>query len=214
MILRWLTSAALGNPVVPEVNTRSARSSSLTLGALGTIAGLIRSFAAVANAGALGFLTALTQPTPEDLVKEIAPLYQKMNGKSLKDTVEVAADDRANSLIVLSSESNYAAIEKLVSTLDTEDAQDKIMQAFPLKNADAQDVAKQLKDLAEDTGSSSRYPFYFFSSAPASSSKKMNVVADRRRNTATSYIGPERRSGQQAEILQQPSLLEKARTTG
>ena len=28
--------------------------------------------AAVANAGALGFITALTQPTPEDLVKEIA----------------------------------------------------------------------------------------------------------------------------------------------
>ena len=27
--------------------------------------------AAVANAGALGFITALTQPTPEDLVKEI-----------------------------------------------------------------------------------------------------------------------------------------------
>ncbi len=26
---------------------------------------------AVANAGALGFLTALTQPTPEDLVKEV-----------------------------------------------------------------------------------------------------------------------------------------------
>jgi NAD(P)H-dependent flavin oxidoreductase YrpB (nitropropane dioxygenase family) len=32
-------------------------------------AGLV---AAVANAGALGFITALTQPTPEDLVKEIA----------------------------------------------------------------------------------------------------------------------------------------------
>ncbi len=28
--------------------------------------------AAVANAGALGLLTALTQPTPEDLAKEIA----------------------------------------------------------------------------------------------------------------------------------------------
>ena len=27
--------------------------------------------AAVANAGALGFITALTQPTPEDLTKEI-----------------------------------------------------------------------------------------------------------------------------------------------
>ncbi|MDO9560211.1 MAG: nitronate monooxygenase, partial [Bradyrhizobium sp.] len=28
--------------------------------------------AAVANAGALGLITALTQPTPDDLVKEIA----------------------------------------------------------------------------------------------------------------------------------------------
>ena len=142
----------------------------------------------------------------QELVKEIAPLYQKMNGKSLKDTVEVAADDRANSLIVLSSESNYAAIEKLVSTLDTEDAQDKIMQAFPLKNADAQDVAKQLKDLAEDTGSSSRYPFYFFSSAPASSSKKMNVVADRRRNTVIVQAPPTRMEGiaKMIEALDEP----------
>ena len=142
----------------------------------------------------------------QELVKEIAPLYQKMNGKSLKDTVEVAADDRANSLIVLSSESNYTAIEKLISTLDTEDAQDKIMQAFPLKNADAQDVAKQLKDLAEDTGSSSRYPFYFFSSAPASSSKKMNVVADRRRNTVIVQAPPTRMEGiaKMIEALDEP----------
>ncbi|PYJ82665.1 MAG: hypothetical protein DME22_17890, partial [Verrucomicrobia bacterium] len=142
----------------------------------------------------------------QELVKEIAPLYQKMNGKSLKDTVEVAADDRANSLIVLSSESNYTAIEKLIATLDTEDAQDKIMQAFPLKNADAQDVAKQLKDLAEDTGSSSRYPFYFFSSAPASSSKKMNVVADRRRNTVIVQAPPTRMEGiaKMIEALDEP----------
>ena len=142
----------------------------------------------------------------QELVKEIAPLYQKMSGKSLKDTVEVAADDRANSLIVLSSESNYTAIEKLISTLDTEDAQDKIMQAFPLKNADAQDVAKQLKDLAEDTGSSSRYPFYFFSSAPASSSKKMNVVADRRRNTVIVQAPPTRMEGiaKMIEALDEP----------
>src|ERR1700741_4542753 len=37
---------------------------------------------------------------------------------------------------------------------------------------------------------------------------------DRRRNTVNTYIGPERRSGAEAEVLQQPSLLEKARTTG
>jgi DNA-binding response OmpR family regulator len=37
---------------------------------------------------------------------------------------------------------------------------------------------------------------------------------DRRRNIANTYIGPERRSGAEAEVLQHPSLLEKARTTG
>src|SRR6266446_258003 len=36
---------------------------------------------------------------------------------------------------------------------------------------------------------------------------------DRRRNTSNTYIGPERRVGGEVEILQQPSLLDKARST-
>jgi DNA-binding response OmpR family regulator len=35
---------------------------------------------------------------------------------------------------------------------------------------------------------------------------------DRRRNTNAAYIGVERRIGGKAEIMQQPSLLEKARS--
>jgi len=119
-----------------------------------------------------------------DLVKEIAPLYQKTGGKSSRDTVEVSANDRSNSLIVLSSEANFKALEKLIATLDTEEAQEKVTQTFTLKNADAQDVAKQLQELNKDPDSSSRYPYYYFSSSmPAKSSKKMSVVADRRRNS-------------------------------
>jgi hypothetical protein len=37
---------------------------------------------------------------------------------------------------------------------------------------------------------------------------------DRRRNTATTYIGEERRLGGDVEIMQQPSLLDKARVAG
>jgi hypothetical protein len=37
---------------------------------------------------------------------------------------------------------------------------------------------------------------------------------DRRRNLSSSYIGPERRAGGDAEYLQQPSLLDKARVAG
>jgi DNA-binding response OmpR family regulator len=36
---------------------------------------------------------------------------------------------------------------------------------------------------------------------------------DRRRNTANAYIGPERRVGGEMEVMQQPSLLDKARSS-
>ena len=128
-------------------------------------------------------LIPLKNVSAQELVKEISPLYQKLTSKSQKEMVEVAANDRSNSLIVLSGESDFKAIEKLVAALDTEDAQEKSMQAFPLKNADATDVAKQLKELNQDQDSASRYPFFFSSSGSSRSPKKFSVVADRRRNT-------------------------------
>lgn len=115
-----------------------------------------------------------------------------MNSKSPGEIIEVSANDRANSLIVLSSKSNYDGIEKLVLALDTDDAQEKVMLAFPLKNADAQDVAKQLKDLMADQENSSgggRF-FYMSQSSPGKSSKKANFVADRRRNTIVVQAAP------------------------
>jgi type II secretory pathway component GspD/PulD (secretin) len=54
------------------------------------------------------------------LAKEIGPLYQKLGGK----TLDIAADERANSLIILSSRASYDAIKNLATSLDTEDAQE------------------------------------------------------------------------------------------
>jgi hypothetical protein len=67
-----------------------------------------------------------------------------MTGKASGEPVDVTANDRSNSLIILSSEANYKAIERIVTTLDTEDAQEKSMHLFPLKNADAEDFNKIL----------------------------------------------------------------------
>lgn len=66
------------------------------------------------------------------------------------------------------------------------------MRAFPLKNADAEDVAKQLQDLNQDQDSSSRYPYYIFSSSMMGgrSTKKPTFVADRRRNTVIVQAPP------------------------
>ena len=143
----------------------------------------------------------------EDLVKDLGPLYQKMSGKSLKDVIEVSFNSRANSLVILSSESNFKAIEKLVAALDTEDAVEKAMRDFPLKNADAEDVAKQLQDLNQDQDSNSRYPFYYFSSMSMNrDTKKSKFVADRRRNTVIVQAPPAAMDGiaKMIEDLDQP----------
>lgn len=134
---------------------------------------------------------AVQHVSAQDLAKEIGPLYQKLGAKGGGDSVDVSANDRSNSLIVLSSEANYRSLERVVRMLDTDDAQEKVMHAFPLKNAEAEDVAKQLKDLLQSHDSSSRNPYFMFGGeSPAKNTKKINVVADRRRNTVVVQAPP------------------------
>ncbi len=127
----------------------------------------------------------------DELAKEMSPIYDKMGNKAgNKSTVDVAADDRSNSLIILSSLADFGAIEKLVASLDTEDAQEETTRTFVLQNADAQDVAKQLQDLANTQNSSGSRYTYYFSPQPESNGKKMSVVADRRRNAVIVQAPP------------------------
>ena len=149
----------------------------------------------------------LKHVSARDLVKEIAPVYQKMTGKTPNEPIEVSANERSNSLIVFSSGANFRAIEKLVISLDTEDAQEKTMRSFPLKNADAEDVAKQLKDLSSDKDQTSRYRYFYFDSQDNNKGgKKVNVVADRRRNTVIVQAPPAEMDGlaRMIEALDEP----------
>jgi general secretion pathway protein D len=136
----------------------------------------------------------LKNVSASDLMKEITPLYEKMNGKSFKDTVEVNADIQANALLILSSEANFETIQNFVAQLDTKDAQDKVMKTFTLTNADAQDVAKQLQDLNQDQSVSSRV-FYNFGNMNNTASRKMTVVSDRRRNALIVQAPPAQMPG-------------------
>jgi general secretion pathway protein D len=130
-----------------------------------------------------------------DLMAEIGPLYEKKNSKSVRDTVAVTADDRSNTLLILSSEANFHVIEQFVLSLDTEEAQEKVMRTFTLKNADAQDVAKQLQDLNTQQSLTARYIINYGSSSPDNNSKKMTVVADRRRNAVIVQAPPAQMDG-------------------
>lgn len=142
-----------------------------------------------------------------DLVREIGPLYQRLGNRGTKDGVEVTANNRSNSLIILSSEVNFTALKKLIASLDTEEAQEKVMQAFPLKNADAEDVAKQLQELNQDQqGGYSRYVYYLSDGPSNRDNKKLSVVADRRRNTVIVQAPPGSMAkiGKMIDTLDQP----------
>ena len=127
-----------------------------------------------------------------ELAKELAPLYQKAGSKGSKDTVDVAADERSNTLIVLSSEANFSALRRIVTMLDTDDAQEKTTSTFLLKNADASDVVKQLQELGQDKDNNSgRGRFFYFGQGQDDKSKtKMGLSADRRRNAVIVQAPP------------------------
>jgi type II secretion system protein D len=131
-----------------------------------------------------------------DLAKQIEPLYQKLTGKQTKEIIEVSASDTANTLMVLSSAANFKEIERFATSLDTADAQEKVMKTFTLKNADAEDVAKQLQDLGKPPSDDSPFRFYSFdNNNNAADTKKASIVADRRRNAILVQAPPAAMAG-------------------
>lgn len=132
----------------------------------------------------------LKNASAPDLVREIGPLYQKMSGDSLKDVIEVTSNERSNSLIVLSSESNFRRLKSFISGVDNENAQEKVLRTFVLKNADAEDVASQLRELNESQNSNSRYVYYYSPYSQNNRAKETKVVSDKRRNTVIVQAAP------------------------
>lgn len=143
----------------------------------------------------------LVHVNAKDLVQELAPLYQKLRGESLKDSIEITANSRSNSLVVLSSQANFDEIKTLVASLDTEEAQENAIRVFELRNADAEDVAEQLTSLHEDSESSGYSRYWYYSDRMRDTGGKVRFVADRRKNTVM-VIGPPARMAKIADMIE------------
>jgi type II secretion system protein D len=146
----------------------------------------------------------------QDLARELEPFYAtKPGGRENKEALQISANERSNSLMVYSSESDFKTIEQLVGTLDTEEAQEKVMRSFVLKNADAADVARQLQDLYKEGGTgNSRYAFYYYNSSQSdnNNTKQLSVATDRRRNAIIVQAPPLRMDSiaKMVEALDEP----------
>src|ERR1039457_2328704 len=108
---------------------------------------------------------------------------------TLSDKATVYVEEQANQIIISDYNDNIRAAGELINALDTEDAQEQNMRTFTLKNADAQDVAKQLQELNQEQSVNARYIFNYTASSDKSS-QKMTVVADRRRNAVIIQASP------------------------
>jgi general secretion pathway protein D len=108
---------------------------------------------------------------------------------ALSDKATVFLEEQANQIIITDYNDNIRAAGELIAALDTEEAQEKNMRTFTLKNADAQDVAKQLQDLNQEQSVNARYIMNYTASSDKSS-QKMTVVADRRRNAVIVQAPP------------------------
>ncbi|MGH7979750.1 MAG: secretin N-terminal domain-containing protein, partial [Limisphaerales bacterium] len=125
-----------------------------------------------------------------DLAKELSPIYEKIAGNNSQETIDVSADDRSNSLLILSSETTFERLKEIILGLDTEGAQDKIIKTFVLKNADAQDVATQLQTLTQGQQQNSSPFIFFVDRSPSGNQKGVSIVADQRRNAVIVQAPP------------------------
>jgi len=83
-----------------------------------------------------------------DLAPRLSDLFRRRpRQKTIKDTVEIAAEQRSNALIILSSPSNFDRVKEIVDALDTEEARQRETRTYELEYADAEDAAEQLDDL-------------------------------------------------------------------
>jgi type II secretion system protein D len=123
----------------------------------------------------------------DELSREIRPMFERLRQGTEKDPIEITANTRRNSLIVLSNETTYENLKELVKSLDTQEAEKKVMRVFTLEHADAQDIAEQLEDLY-DTGSSNSYRWYWDDDG-RDETVRMKFVPNRRRNEVLA-IGP------------------------
>ncbi len=97
---------------------------------------------------------------------------QRVSRETTKDPMTVIADSRTNSLIVGASPTDMKLAETLIAQLDTPPGKDATTTAFPLKKADATQVADTLKTLLAGQAG-----------AGAAGAGTTNISVDERTNT-------------------------------
>jgi len=120
---------------------------------------------------------------------ELTQLLKQRPEKRFRDAVEITANSRANSLVVLASDLNYRIILEVIKELDTEESVEMKTQWYSLKHADAEDLADQMNELYSGMEEDNDSWYYWYRRRDEQKSKT-RFVAERRSNSLIAIAPP------------------------
>jgi len=121
-----------------------------------------------------------------DLARQLSEVFRRRPGRrSVRDTIELSADQRSNALIVYATDENFALIEEVMVSLDTEESRRTETRSFDLTYADAEDVAEQLNELYSNLQQQSYYdPWsFYYGRRGGGQATQVRFVPERRTNS-------------------------------
>jgi type II secretory pathway component GspD/PulD (secretin) len=132
---------------------------------------------------------ALKYADARELATQLSSLFKSRPEKRMRDMVEITADERSGSLLVLSSAENFALIKEVVDELDTEDSVQTMTKTYPLEYADAEDIAEQMNNLYSGM-QQDYYSYYYYYYSSRSQQAKTRFVPERRTNSVIAIAKP------------------------
>ncbi|HET6427915.1 MAG TPA: secretin N-terminal domain-containing protein, partial [Phycisphaerae bacterium] len=130
-----------------------------------------------------------------DLAQEIERAVQSCPNLELRESTHVVPFGQSKKLIVFGSKKGREMVKDLLARLDVEDAAGRSRRTFPLKHADAEEMAERIEDLFSrmelDYKYESGYGYTSSQYRRDSKAPKVTVVPDTRRNAITVITDPE-----------------------
>ncbi len=131
----------------------------------------------------------------QDLANQLSTMLGSIPDESLRSAIRIFAFPTSGRLMIVGSEKNRAMVKEWLKQIDVPPAE-HVTKTFNLKNADAQQIAENIKELFQ--GSSSRGLLFFFDYYDDYSSRrrgpdrgKVTVTANARNNSITVQSAPE-----------------------
>ncbi len=138
---------------------------------------------------------------PDALVAQLTGMLNNMLDEGLRNSVRILPFASSRRIMIIGSEQNRSQIKRLLKEIDVPAGATET-RTFTLKNADAQQIAENIKELFQEQQQTNRYWYYYDRPSSGSDKTKVTVTHNARNNSVTVVAPPERMSKIAEQILE------------